>query len=276
MKRSANPWLAAATVLFALVLLMLASAHPAVAQVNVQVTATGTVTVSPGTSISNAGSFTATNNGTGSVTVTSVTIELSNPGAFSSISLSATAGGTSQTANFSSLATDNTASFSLPALTPGAQAIFTLSAQVSSNPTTSMAAPGGAFGQEPVIYAAMAGSPAQTPRSAWILILLALGFAAAGGVFMRVRRRWSAHGERPSAIFGRGAAQSARRRWAGALLFIVLIAAVSEIGCGDRTIFGTSSGGSGTTSSTQSVTALGVSTGSVGNLPATLGTITIQ
>lgn len=266
MKQNVKPWLGVMMALAALL-----QAAPAAAQLSAQVTSNGTLTVTAGTYVSNAGTITVTNNGISAVSISSVTVQLSNPGAFNSISLVGTIGGTSQTANFSSPGSSNTANFSLPDLAAGAQATFTLSAQTSSGSSTSMVTPSGGAGWIPQIYAATVGSPARpkdTPLRTLVLLAVWIAALSTALIYSRQRRR-----DCPTGI----SSERSRQRWIAPLLVLMLIAAVSAIGCGNQSIFGGSSGGGGgTTSSTQTISAITASSGTVSGLPATLGTITVQ
>jgi hypothetical protein len=113
-------------------------AAPAYATVRVTVAVANPVdlTVTAGESVSDGGDCTITNNSsTDTVTVTSITYTLSNPGLFSSTTL--TLNGDSQTT--SSPAASNSAGFDV-SIAPGATVDCSFSAQISSNPTGSSAA----------------------------------------------------------------------------------------------------------------------------------------
>jgi len=117
-------------------IVLAASVTRASDQVSVAVANPVDLTVSAGESVSDGGDCTITNNSsTDTVTITSMTYTLSNPGLFSSTTL--TLNGSSQTT--SSPGSSNSASFDV-SIAPGASVDCTLSADISSSPTNSSAA----------------------------------------------------------------------------------------------------------------------------------------
>jgi len=236
-------------------LAVLACASPALAQytaLNVVVTSVGSGSYSTGAAINNLGSF-SVSNGTGiAVTISSVTVTLSNPSAFASLTLNGTSGGSSQAASAPPAST-TTFTFSLPALLPAGVATFRLSGTATSaTPSASATAtPAGTLlmrdAKHPG-YAAIAWPSAAAPPVG-LMALAAIGLLFAAG---RLRRRHLV------------------------LLAAGAILAATQLGCGNVGLFGSSGSSSGYTS-TQRVTALGVSSGgTVIGLPVSLGTISVN
>jgi len=216
------------------------------AQIGVAVTTSVAITVSAGSSISNAGTFTVTNTSGSTITISSINLSSTNPGIFSSMTLTGQVPGTPAVGAPSSPdppGTSNTFDFSaLPALPTGEAATFTLSAVASTSvptPTPVASLQGGR-----AAYAEMAW-PSPFGRSkmpAALLTLVALGILITTG---KLRRRHLV------------------------MLAMALILAATEVGCGNLT--------SVTGSSDQMVQTITVSSGGTPTgLPADLGTITIQ
>ena len=216
------------------------------AQVSVAVTSTVSITVAAGSSISNAGAFSVTNSSGATITISSINLSATNPGIFTSMTLTGQVPGKTAVAALSSPdppGTSNTFDFSaLPALPTGQTANFSLSAVASTatpTPTSSSS------GQRKVVYAGImwpsASGQSKTPST--LLIALALGMLLMTG---RLRRRHLV------------------------VLAMALILAATEVGCGN-----TSTGTIGTsTQAVQTVTAS--SGGAPTGLPASLGSITVQ
>jgi hypothetical protein len=218
-------------------IILAASVIHASDQVTVDVTNRADLTVSAGESVSDGGDCTITNNSsTDTVTVTSITYTLSDPGLFSSTTL--TLNGNAQTS--SSPASSNSATFDV-SIAPGASVDCTLSADISSSPTNSSAA---SSVKPRVVYASImtVDRLGACNRGLAGFAILVLGVA----LFMGDRRR--AH-----------------------LVVVVmgLLLATTEIGCGNG-----SSGTS--TQIITSVAASSSAGTTVSGLPATLGTMTLS
>lgn len=245
MKNQAKPYLA---VLLAVGLLGLAQS--ASAQL-VSVTSPGNGSYSTGAGISNLGTFVVTNNTSLQILISGVTIGVSNPSAFSTMTLTGTVNGKTQAVNISPINTSNSTNFTFTAVLPGGAALFVLSGTATSAlPSPSPGATSGSSSS--VVLDTGGASLGVWPRGVgqpplWLLALLMVGLLIAGG---KLERRHLV------------------------VLALGVVMAATQLGCGNVSLFG--SGSSGITS-TQSVNALAISSGSVapGNLPAALGTITV-
>lgn len=217
------------------------------AQVSVTVTSTVAISVSPGDNISNAGSFTVNNNSGSGITISAVTISASDPGIFSSLSLTGQVPGSTQVVVQSSPnppSTSNTFNFpSLPVLLNGQTATFSLSGVASAATATPTPTSSSTTARKVrLLYAALI-SPGQPKMPALMLSALAFGMLLMTG---RLRRRHLI------------------------VLAMALIMAATEVGCGN-----TNNGVTGTSSQVvQTITAS--SGGSPTGLPASLGSITVQ
>jgi hypothetical protein len=219
-------------------IILAASVTHASDQVTVAVTNRADLTVSAGESVSDGGDCTITNNSsTDTVTITSITYTLSNPGLFSSTTL--TLNGNAQTT--SSPASSNSVTFDV-SISPGASVDCTLSADVSSSPTSSSAAPG--FGQPRPVYASIRTLHRLSARDRR---MAGFGIVVLGVVLFVGNRR-------PGLLV---------------VLTMGLVLTTTEVGCGN--------GNSGT--STQIITSIAASSSAgttVSGLPATLGTMTLS
>ncbi|HLH75942.1 MAG TPA: hypothetical protein VKV28_03950 [Candidatus Binataceae bacterium] len=233
-----------------LVVGLLGLAQAASAQLVVSVTSPGNGSYSPGAGISNLGTFIVTNNSSVENLITGVTIGVSNPSAFSTLTLTGTVNGTTQAVNLSPISSSSHANFSFTAILPGGTGSFILSGTATSTlPSPSPGATSTAGSS--VILDTGGASLGIWPRGLgqlpnWMMALLLLGLLIAGGKLQR----------RHLVVLAAGA-----------------VMAATQLGCGNVSLFGNGSG-SGITS-TQSVNALAISSGSVANLPVALGTITV-
>jgi hypothetical protein len=227
------------------------SASVASAQISVAVTSSVAITVSAGASIPNAGAFAVTNSSGATITISSVNLTASNPGIFTSLTLTGQVPGSSAVAvpsNPNPPGSSNTFDFSaLPALLNGQTATFSLSGVASSSPvpTPTPAASSIDPGRTRVAYAGIMWPCTLNGSKMPIGLLTAvmLGILLMTG---KLRRRHLL------------------------LLAMVFILAATEVGCGNTT-----STVSGT--STQQVQTITVSSSATQTgLPATLGSITVQ
>lgn len=244
MKIQAKPYL-----IVLLAACLLGVAHTASAQL-VSVTSPGNGNFSTGAGIPNLGTFIVTNNTSLQILVSGVTIGVSNPSAFSTMTLTGTVNGKTQAVNISPISTSNNPSFSFSAILPGGTASFILSGTATS--TLPSPSPGATATSSSVILDTGGASLGVWPRGVgqpplWLLTLLMVGLLIAGG---KLQRRHLV------------------------VLALGVIMAATQLGCGNVSLFG--NGSSGLTSR-QSVNALAISSGSVapGNLPLALGTITV-
>ncbi len=217
------------------------------AQVSVAVTSSVSITVAAGSSISNAGAFSVTNRSGSSITISAVNLSATNPGIFTSMTLTGQVPGTAAVAAPSSPnppGTSNTFSFpGLPVLPTGQSATFSLSAMASTAPAPTPTSSDS--GQRKAVYAGITWPSAsgQSKTPSLLLTALALGMLLMTG---KLRRRHLV------------------------VLAMALILAATEVGCGNTT-----TGVTGT--STQAVQTITVSSGGTPTgLPATLGSITVQ
>lgn|GEM_PF-3578041 len=245
MKNQAKPYL-----VILLIAGLLGFAQSASAQL-VSVTSPGNGSYSTGAGISNLGTFIVTNNTSLQVLISGVTIGVSNPSAFSTMTLTGTVNGKTQAVNISPINTSNVTNFTFTALLPGGVARFVLSGTATS--TLPSPSPGATSTSSSSVTLDTGGTTLGVwPRGLgqppfWLLALLSIGLLIAGG---KLERRHLV------------------------VLAVGAIMAATQLGCGNVSLFG--SGSSGITS-TQSVNALSISSGSVapGNLPAALGTVTV-
>jgi len=211
------------------------------------VTSSGNGSGSAGQTVAG-GSFAVTNSGGGPATFASVTLGVSEPKLFSSLSLSSSAGGKlgpSATVTGSEIANPTTFVFATPITLPvGQTAMFTLSTVISMSPA--MAPPRVMFASLALAWPSGGGSTPFGPLAG------ALGLL---GV----------------ALFG--VAQRPRRRKAiiGATIAVLLATGIAACG-------GNSSIVVPPVASQQTVLAVNSATGkvAVANLPLTLGTITLK
>ena len=223
------------------------------AQLSVAVTVSGTQTTSPGSSVS-AGQFTVTNQSAiTDETITQVTISISNPNLFSSMTLTGTGsdGTTTQTVSVP-LQTSSTVDFTgLPVAVGTQPATFSLSATIAGGATPTPTSDSGGIAFASMVW------PHSNAASGTILAVLGL---------LAVSMLW---------LDGR-----LKRRHLIALAIALMLAA-TEVGCGDcsGSLFGCGGGNSGTGSSDQQITGVTSSpttTVTCTSSPCDLGTITSQ
>jgi len=196
------------------------------------------------------GKLTVQNSSPAPITISSTTIDFDNADLFSSTTLTASAGGVTETSKFMPTVTTTSIQyrFTPPLIVPkGGAATFSLSLTISTTPQITMRRP-------QVIYAGLFdagaghGSPGLTALGG-VLMLLSLCTAGLGG---------------------------SRRRTMIALI-ILMLAAASQVGCDNGSV---PSSSGGTIMSTQTATgvAAAAQTGGpvgVGGLPAHLSTISV-
>jgi hypothetical protein len=191
-----------------------------------------------------AGTFTVNNTSSDSETIESVTVSFSDPGLFSSASLSATVGGTTQQSQAATPPSASTTFTFSPALVlpPGGTASFSLSATVASKTAA----------RERRLMIAYAGDGARGPR---------------GGGDLR--------GLISLCLIGLGLCVVDRRRLRRTALIAVMMLA---LGTGLSACGGGSGGASTTPSSSQNVTQITGPSGAIdySGLPASLGKVTKQ
>jgi len=230
------------------------------AQLTVTVTDSGTQTTSPGSSVS-AGRFTVGNGSTTTAeTISSVTISISNPSLFSSMTLIGTGsdGTTTQTLSVP-LQSSSTVSFTvtcsgcttagLPVAVGTQTASFSLSATIAGGATATPTSDSGGIAFASLFW------PHHNAASRTILTLL--GLFAVGMLWLdgRLKRRHLV------------------------ALAIALVLAATEVGCGNcsGSLLGCGGSNTGTGSSDQQITQIGTPTSvSLSGVPADLGTITSQ
>ena len=213
----------------------------------VTVTSSGNGSGKPGSTVAG-GTFSIANNTSGTELISSVTIGVSDPNLFSSMTLTATIGG-NQTVSGPVTPTSATSFTFSPALSlpAGQSASFALSTVISMNP---------AKNDRPRIqfaYAGIISVPGGKGGGSGGFIPLLVGFALLG--------------------IGLLGASERKRLTVAAFAALIVVVALGAAGCG-----GSSGGGTTTSfSSTQTVqgamVTLGGTTQTVGGLPATLGKI---
>ena len=133
MKHHSDLWLAA---LFVPLLVGLSSTVKA-QTLAVNLSSTGTQTLAASTSFSNGGTLTVTASGvSGEITLSSVTISITNPGIFDSLTLNASATSGSESDDVPLNSGDNTITLSTISLTNGEVATFTLTGTTSATPAS--------------------------------------------------------------------------------------------------------------------------------------------
>lgn len=221
------------------------------AQLTVAVTVSGAQTTSPGSTV-DAGEFSVTNSTGVDETITSVTISISNPSLFSSMTLTATGSDSvSQTVSVP-LQTSSTLTFAEAVAVSLDQpaATFSLSATIAGSAAT----PTPTSNNGGIAFASVVWPHHNAPSGTilWMLGLLAVGMLWLDG---RLKRRHLV------------------------ALAIALVLAATEVGCGDcsSSVFGCGGSNTGIGSSDQQVTSIGTPTSvSLTGVPADLGTITSQ
>jgi hypothetical protein len=221
---------------------------PSAAVGAVQVTSDGTARGSPGSTV-NAGDFTASSPSSNTWTISSVSVSFSDPQLFSSATLTAENGGSSETVTVTPPASSTVFAFSPPlSVAAGTSPRFNLTATIAS--------PSAMIGSRQAVYASVLGVGEANSRRGPAGLGLLLGcFSILGGALSKVNK-------------------ACRRRPAMVGAFAMFLFAAAAAGCGDRS----SMGAMDTPSSTQAVSAISARDGdgavSFTGLPATLGTIT--